>query len=96
MIALLSLAVLNPDRFVADRNIDRYHETGRIDTNYLGTLSVDALPELDRLAEPMRSCTLARIASRTGETDSWNEFNLARTQFRDTLASVDRTARCPS
>ena len=35
VIALLSLAVLNPDRFVAERNIDRYYETGRIDVGYL-------------------------------------------------------------
>ena len=96
VIALLSLAVLNPDRFVAERNIDRYHETGRIDVSYLGTLSADAVPALDRLAEPMRSCALARIASRTGEADSWNEFNLSRSQARDALAGVDRGMRCPS
>ena len=36
VIALLSLAVLNPDRFVAERNIDRYHETGRIDVRLPG------------------------------------------------------------
>ena len=31
VLALLGLAVLNPDRFVADRNIDRYQATDRID-----------------------------------------------------------------
>ncbi|HEY5853420.1 MAG TPA: DUF4173 domain-containing protein [Aldersonia sp.] len=96
VVALLCLAALDPDRFVAERNIDRYHETGRIDLGYLGSLSTDAVPALDRLPEPMRSCALARVANHTGEADAWNEFNLARTQARDVLAGVDSNARCVS
>jgi hypothetical protein len=58
---LLALATLNPDRFIADHNIDRYATTGRLDLAYLRTLSVDAVPALPRLAEPGRSRMIAAI-----------------------------------
>ena len=41
--------------------MDRFLQSGQIDLDYLGTLSVDAVPALDRLPEPQRSCVLARI-----------------------------------
>ena len=37
MLALLGLAALNPERFVAEHNVARWSETGRIDADYLGT-----------------------------------------------------------
>lgn len=37
------LNFLNPDQFIAMRNIERYHRMGVIDAEYLGTLSSDAL-----------------------------------------------------
>lgn len=41
---LLSMNLLNPDAFIAKRNMERYRETGKIDVMYLTTLSYDALP----------------------------------------------------
>jgi MFS family permease len=61
VLTLLVLAALNPDRFIADHNIDRYATTGRLDLAYLSTLSVDAVPALQRLPEPERSCMIAAI-----------------------------------
>lgn len=40
-----TIAGLNPELFVARQNINRYHEQGKIDTEYLFTLSGDALSE---------------------------------------------------
>jgi hypothetical protein len=94
MIALLGLAVLNPERFVAEHNVARWGETGRIDASYLGSLSADAVPPLAELPEPMRSCVLAAIAAQLpAPDDDWRSANLARATARDQLAHVVTT--CP-
>ena len=65
VLALLGLAVANPDRLIADRNVDRFAATGRIDLAYLVALSADAVPALDRLTGHERATAhLARIAHR--------------------------------
>lgn len=38
---LLSLAALNPDAWIAERNLDRYAATGTVDWSYLADLSDD-------------------------------------------------------
>jgi hypothetical protein len=79
VVGMLGLAVLNPDRFIAARNVDRYQQTGRIDLDYLSELSADAVPEMARLPEPLRSCVLWRT---TVEADDWRTVNIARSQAR--------------
>ncbi|MDG4822065.1 DUF4173 domain-containing protein [Asanoa sp. WMMD1127] len=88
---LLALAVLNPDRFIADRNVDRYLATGRIDVHYLSTLSADAVPALDRLTGNDRACAIWRANNALATTrDDWRSANLSRYQARLLLA--DRPA----
>lgn len=87
---LLLLAALNPDRVIADRNIDRYEATGRIDVYYLGELSVDAVPVIDRLPEPLRTCALLQLRRQVGlGDDAWYEFNRGR-QIARTYELTDR------
>jgi hypothetical protein len=87
--ALLGLAVLNPDRFIADRNVDRYERIDRIDTRYLSGLSADAVPALDRLPAELRSCALGDLArSLTDHPDGWREFNASRASARRLLAGA--------
>ena len=74
MLALLGLAALDPERFVAEHNVARWTETGRIDTYYLSTLSADAVPALLDLPEPLRSCTLAAIVDRLAVPDDWRSM----------------------
>ncbi len=83
--ALLALAVLNPDRFVAEHNVTRYAATGRIDTDYLSGLSADAVPALDRLPEPLRTCVLVPIALREDDPGDWRSANLGRAAARPIL-----------
>ncbi len=73
-VALLGLAATNPERLIAERNIDRYGQTGLLDTAYLLELSPDIEPALARLPEPMRVCATYRDDDR----GSWYEFNLSR------------------
>jgi hypothetical protein len=99
VLALIGLAVANPDRLIADRNIDRYQRTDRIDTAYLADLSADAVPALDRLTGETRACALAPIATDLAlDPDDWRGWNLGRHQARKLLrADPPRPQRfCPS
>ena len=96
--ALLGLAILNPDAFIARQNVARFVETGRIDVDYLTTLSADAVPALQSLPEPYRSCALAAITNELAgdRPETWLEWNLgrgtARIQLHDNPAA---TVSCP-
>ena len=81
--ALLALSLAGPDSLAARWNVDRFADTGRIDTAYLSMLSADAVPALDRLPEPQRWCVLH---GREVTDDGWTTWNLAR-------AASDRTLR---
>ena len=38
---ILAAVATNPERFIAEHNIDRYEQTGLLDTDYLLSLSPD-------------------------------------------------------
>ncbi|WP_405115295.1 DUF4173 domain-containing protein [Micromonospora sp. NBC_01405] len=84
VLALLGLAAVNPDRLIAERNVDRYRLTGMIDVQYASRLSADAVPALDRLPEPLRSCALRNIALDL-PVDHVRTANLGRAAARDLL-----------
>jgi hypothetical protein len=87
--ALIGICALNPDGFIAERNVIRYTKTNQVDLGYLGQLSADAVAALDRLPEPLRTCALERIHSdlvRSGP-DEWRQWNLGRYWARDLLAN---------
>ncbi|TNC42453.1 DUF4153 domain-containing protein [Mumia zhuanghuii] len=77
--ALLAMAALNPDAYVAERNLDRYEATGKIDWYYLSGLSADATPVLADLPADLRGC-LRVDATRTGD---WLEWNLGRARAHE-------------
>lgn len=87
--ALLGLAILNPDALIAQQNVARFVATDRIDVHYLGTLSADAVPALQTLREPYRSCALATISDElaTGQPGAWLEWNLGRSTAHAQLRS---------
>jgi hypothetical protein len=76
VLALLGLAALNPERLIADRNIDRFQQTGLLDVEYLSTLSADIDPALHRLPDPVRECVTVGHLDR----DPWYLFNLSRSR----------------
>ncbi|MFE3187908.1 DUF4153 domain-containing protein [Nocardia sp. NPDC059240] len=76
-VTLLGLAVLNPEGFVADRNIDRWQSGKNLDTDYLGTLSADVLPAAGRLPAPQRAAIADVIRARLSD-DPWQGWNYAR------------------
>ncbi|MCZ4078201.1 DUF4173 domain-containing protein [Rhodococcus sp. H36-A4] len=88
--AVLALAVISPDAYIARQNVDRFEQTGKIDTAYLSRLSADATEELDRLDEPYRSCAIGRAVA---AESSWNEWNLAEDNARRILTE-QRQRQC--
>src|SRR5690606_33502384 len=46
VVLVLGIAALEPDAWIADRNLERYEQTGRIGWHFLGQPSDDAVPVL--------------------------------------------------
>ncbi|MFB9686860.1 DUF4153 domain-containing protein [Amycolatopsis plumensis] len=86
--ALLVLAVLDPERLIADANLDRAAAGKPLDDRYLARFSADVVPVVSaRLPEPLRTCVLSQVLH--GDTpDGWPAWNLSRAAARDvTLGS---------
>lgn len=81
-VALLGLALANPDAWIARHNLDRYAETGRVDWDYLAGLSDDAVPVLGELTGDERRCALG---GRESGGDDWLEWNLGRSRAQGEL-----------
>ncbi|MFF6784028.1 DUF4153 domain-containing protein [Streptomyces sp. NPDC012510] len=82
---VLAFGLVSPDGMIAERNVERYEATGRFDLPYAEGLSADAVPALDRLEEPMRSCALWEIEEELDErrhipwyATSWGEAEARR------------------
>jgi len=92
-VALLGLAAINPDAWVAERNIDRYEETGDLDVGYLQSLSADAAPVIaDRLPRDLATCMLRNVSLRQlGEDDlePWTSWNLGRQRADAAVDELD-------
>lgn len=87
---LLGLAALSPEGFVAEWNVQRHAETGRVDTGYLAGLSADAVPALAQLPDPVRGDVLAAHAARmTG--DGATGWNWGRARARAILGTREFT-----
>ncbi|MGW7363848.1 DUF4153 domain-containing protein [Streptomyces sp. NPDC054841] len=84
--AVLTFGLASPDALVAERNVQRYERTGKIDVDYLRDLSADAVPALDGLPEPLRSCALKTIARDLEDADEpWYASSWGRTRARSIL-----------
>jgi hypothetical protein len=90
---LLGIALMNPDRLIAERNIDRYERGGELDVAYLGSLSADAAPALDRLPVPARNCALSPILD-DQSGDAWYEFNWGRWRARQVAPPTGAGFEC--
>ncbi|MEW9547274.1 DUF4153 domain-containing protein [Nonomuraea sp. NPDC050783] len=87
-LGLGAFAMVNPDLRVAYTQVE-VRGVANLDSDYLGDLGAEAVPALDRLPEPQRSCVLADVvrANELDRPDPWNGWNLARARARDLLAA---------
>ncbi len=84
--ALLGLALLDPERLIAEANLDRAAAGKTLDDRYLARFSADVVPVVsDRLAEPLRTCVLRQVLrdGTDGTSDGWPAWNLSRSAARD-------------
>jgi hypothetical protein len=83
--AVLLFALSDPERRIAEHNVERYERTGKLDIAYLRTLGADAAPALAAVTAP--PCVA---------DDSLAGFNLARAAARRTRTgrSTAASARC--
>ncbi|MBT2529414.1 DUF4173 domain-containing protein [Streptomyces sp. ISL-99] len=94
--AVLAFGLISPDGLVAQQNVARYGSTGKLDVHYFQDLSADAVPALDTLPEPQRSCALVGIAGRLEDrNEPWYATSLgvarAREILEDRPLKVDET-----
>jgi hypothetical protein len=87
VLTVLGLAAVNPDAAVADTVIARYEKDQHLDAAYLGRLSADAVPAIDRLPESVRSCLLHQVTAGLGRTDPWYAYDTGRQRARAILAA---------
>ncbi len=81
--ALLALAVLDPERLIADANLDRVAAGKPLDDRYLARFSADVVPVVSaRVQEPLRTCVLRQVLS-ADTPDGWPAWNLSRSAARD-------------
>ena len=85
----------NPEAWVAQRNIDRYVATGRLDASYLVTLGDDALPTImTGLPTDISACiALARPGDPPKDVLEWNLGRSRAAAVRPPIAVFDASAR---
>jgi Domain of unknown function (DUF4173) len=90
--ALIAFSAADPDELIAERNVEHWRETGRIDVMYLSGLSADAVPALAALPELLRDEALQAPAAELDDDEAWSSANLSRARARDLLSGLPRSA----
>ena len=84
-LALIAFSLANPDRMVAERNVERWRETGRLDERYLATLSADATPALLELPAELHAPATDALERRLSGDEHWGSANRSRSRARALL-----------
>lgn len=90
---VLVFGLLSPDGLIAERNVQRFEDTGKFDLEYARGLSADAAPAIDGLPEPLRSCALEGISNGLGaERGPWYATSLGESRARQIIKERPPTA----
>ncbi|CAM5537093.1 hypothetical protein GCM10010329_28510 [Streptomyces spiroverticillatus] len=95
--AVLAFGLVSPDALVAERNVARYEKHRTIDVEYLQDLSADAVPALDKLPEPLRSCALDAIREGLDADAPWYATSRGEQRALDLIKERpldERAAQC--
>ena len=96
LLAYTTLNYVNIDAIIAQRNIDRYFRTGKIDFDYLQELSYDAIPELTRLSADSYGDMAAKaetvlLRDKQAELNSespWQSYNFSKAKAKRILSEI--------
>ncbi len=87
----LGFAAMNPDAWVAGRNIDRFEAGKPLDTTYLSTLSADAVPVIhERLPREVAQCVTEDRGGPQVFEDDLLSWNLGRARAQSALEGDGR------
>ncbi|WP_240434952.1 DUF4173 domain-containing protein [Streptomyces sp. YIM 130001] len=80
---VLVFGLVSPDGLIAERNVQRYEDTGHFDLEYAQGLSADAVSAFKSLPEPLRSCAVSGIVDGLGaERKPWYATSLGEARAR--------------
>lgn len=89
LIMYILLNYINVDKIIAEKNIDIYYKTQKIDVPYLESLSYDAIPEIIKLKNDSNikvssevNSYLENVKKELSKEDSWYEFNYSKYRAR--------------
>lgn len=83
---VLAFGLINPDALIAEKNVQRYERSGAFDLDYARGLSADAVPALDKLEEPLRSCVLDAFTETTATSSApWYATSWGEARAREVL-----------
>ena len=92
-VALIGLAAINPEAWVAERNLDRYDATVDLDLDYLQPLSADAAPLIvERLPADVAGCVLQYLpynSMRPEVLDDARAWNLGRSHAEAAIRRIE-------
>ena len=96
IVAFLIVNYMNVDVIIARNNVDRFYNDKKIDMQYLGDLSYDAVPQIARLLDS-KDTAVAQQANallcakklQLSEESPWQSFNLSEIRARDFLMKLD-------
>lgn len=91
---LAGMNILNPDVFIAQRNIERFNDGKKIDVYYLTTLSDDALPVTIKMLNVSDESIKGEFAyymywrmQGRDSSNNWQSFNISRNRAQDIIDS---------
>lgn len=90
------LNVMNVEQFIVDRNLDRFEQTGKIDIDYLASLSytgVSGLISLYKKEEDIpfleEVLTYKKASVENEYRSSWQSYNFSREKLLDEMKELD-------
>jgi hypothetical protein len=90
--SVLAINLVNPDAFIARRNLALHASTGEFDMEYLSELSADAVPELVQglpaMSPERKERMLGHLSQQVSGERSWTEWNLGDWQARRALEAA--------
>ncbi|MDF6045318.1 DUF4173 domain-containing protein [Streptomyces sp. JH14] len=92
-VGVLAFGLVSPDGLIAEQNVQRFRTHHTIDVDYLRGLSADAVPALDTLPEPLRSCALGEIQETLRASEApWYASSWGEARARDILENRSASA----
>jgi hypothetical protein len=99
LVAYTLINFANVDSIIAKNNIDRYHKTGKLDVNYLTSLSYEAAPQIVQLLSELKNKEVASSVKlenylynkkqQLKQWDNWKSYNVSIRKAKKLFGNYD-------